>query len=59
MLGRCWETVDEHIRLRSDYSGVDEAQEEEASNQGADGIIRRFWVFALFGKKESQNINIQ
>ena len=46
MLGRY--TLNEHIRLRRYYSGIDEPQEEETANKGADGIVRGFWIFALY-----------
>lgn len=45
MLG--WNAIYEHVGLGRDDSRVDEAQEKEASNKGADGIIGSFWVFAL------------
>lgn len=42
-----WQAIDKHIGLRSDNGRVDEAQEEESSNQRADGKVRGVRVFSL------------
>lgn len=45
-----WQTVDEHVGLRSNDGRVDEAKEEETSDQRTDRVICRFRVFPLCNK---------
>jgi len=47
VLCRRRERVDEHVGLRRDDGRVDEAQEEEAADERADGEVGRLGVLAL------------
>lgn len=42
-----WNTIDQHICLRGNNSGVDESKEEETTDKRTDGIIGGVWVFSL------------
>ena len=44
----------QHIGLWRDNSRVDEAQEEESANQGADSIVGRIWVLPLHDADECE-----
>jgi hypothetical protein len=41
------DSIDEHVGLRRDDGRVDEAKEEEAADEGAEGKVGRFWIFPL------------
>jgi hypothetical protein len=43
----CRHTIHEHVRLRRHDRGIDESQEKESADKGADRCVCRFWVFAL------------
>lgn len=43
----CRDTINQHIRLRSDDRRVDETEEEEAAYQATDRCVARFGVFPL------------
>jgi hypothetical protein len=48
-----WYTFNEHVRLGRDNRGVDEAKEEESTNEGTNSDIRCLRVFTLFKKSRS------
>ena len=39
--------IDQHVRLGGDNRGIDETQEEETTDEGADGVICGLWIFPL------------
>lgn len=43
-----WNSIDQHVGLRSDDCGVDKPEEEEASDQGTDCVVGSVRVFSLF-----------
>lgn len=47
-------SIHQHICLWSNDRRVDEAQEEEAADEGADGKVGGIWVFSLFGYQKGQ-----
>jgi hypothetical protein len=53
-----WKPVNEHVGLWGDNGRVDEAQEEESTDQRADGKVGGIWILALKRWRKRMSFNV-